>query len=241
MVATMQKASRDADIIALDVGYYTVPEAARLLRARAKNIARWLGGYSYRNREGVAIEAPPLWRPQLPRLGPQLELGFRDLIELRFVIAFVEQGVSLNVIRRCLENARRIVDEERPFATRKFRTDGRTIFLESLAQEGAENVGVVDLKTNQLAFKAVIEQSFKDLDWDGDIVARWRPHRGRASIVVDPKRAFGAPVVAEYGIPTSALAAAADANGVEGAARLFETTVALVREAGAFETSLMAA
>jgi uncharacterized protein (DUF433 family) len=237
----MQKVARDAEVIALDVGYYTVPEAARLLRASAKNIARWLGGYSYRNRKGNVAEAPPLWRPQLPRLGPQLELGFRDLIELRFVIAFVEQGVGLNVVRRCLENARRVMEEERPFATRKFRTDGRTIFLESLVQEGAENVGVLDLKTNQLAFKAVVEQSFKDLDWEGDIVARWRPHRGRTTIVIDPKRAFGAPVVAEYGIPTSALAAAANAEGVETAARLFETTVTLVREAVAFETSLMAA
>jgi hypothetical protein len=136
----------------------------------------------------------------------------------------------LNVIRRCLENARQILGEERPFATRKFLTDGHTIFLDAAAQEVADAGGVVDLKANQLAFKAVVEPTFKDLDFDGDLVVRWRPHRGRQTIVVDPKRAFGAPILSDYGIPTAALAA-----------RLFETTIPLVREAVAFESSQMAA
>ena len=237
----MQKLLREAEIVPLGVGFYTVPEAARLLRASPRNIARWLGGYAFRGRDGKRINAGPLWRPQLPRLGTAIELGFRDLVELRFVNAFVAQGVGLNVIRRCLENARQILGEERPFATRKFLTDGRTIFLDAAAQEGADAAGVVDLKTNQLAFKAVVEPTFKDLDFDRDLVVRWRPHRGRQTIVVDPKRAFGAPILSDYGIPTAALAAAAQAEGVERAARLFETTIALVREAVAFETSLMAA
>ena len=168
-------------------------------------------------------------------------MGFRDLIELRFVVAFLEQGVGLNAIRRCLENARRILNEERPFATRRFQTDGRTIFLDATAPEGGDTARVVDLKTNQMAFKAVIEPTFRDLDYEADLVVRWRPHRGRSTIVVDPKRAFGAPVLADYGIPTAAPAAAARADGVERAARLFETKVALVREAVAFEHSLMAA
>lgn len=224
----------------LDLGYYCVPEAARLLRVSAKSINRWLGGYSYRDKDGRAVTAQPLWLPEIPRFGSNLELSFRDLIELRFVTAFVSQGVGLNVIRRCLENARRILDEARPLATRKFRTDGRTIFLEALAQEGEDANGVIDLMDNQLAFREVIEPTFKDLDFEGDLVARWRPHRGRKTIVLDPRRAFGAPILADYGIPTAALAAAANANGVEGAARLFETTVPLVREALLFETSLAA-
>ena len=237
----MQKAVQNVEIVPLGVGFYTISEAARLLRSNPKNIARWLKGYAYRSVDGALKRAQPLWRTQLPGYDTNVELGFRDLVELRFVVAFLEHGVGLNVVRRCLENARRILDEERPFATRKFRTDGRTIFLEALAQEGSQAEGVVDLKNNQLAFKTVVEPTFKDLDWDGDVVARWRPYRGRSTIVIDPKRAFGAPVLAEFGIPTGALAASARADGVERAARLFETSVALVREAVAFETSLMAA
>ena len=109
----MQKSLRGADIVPIGIGYYTAPEAARLLKTTPRNISRWLGGYAYRGANGEIVEAPPLWRPQLPRLGDSLEIGFHDLIELRFVLAFLNQNVGLNVIRRCLENARRIIGEER--------------------------------------------------------------------------------------------------------------------------------
>ena len=130
----MQKSLRNAEIIPVGVGYYTAPEAARLLKTSPRLISRWLGGYSYKSVDGAPAQAPPLWRPQLPRLGATLEIGFRDLIELRFVLAFLRHDIGLNVIRRCLENARKIVDEERPFSTQKFRTDGKSIFLESIAE-----------------------------------------------------------------------------------------------------------
>jgi hypothetical protein len=235
----MQKNLRDADVVPIGIGYYTAPEAARLLRTTPRNISRWLGGYSYRG-----VEAPPLWRPQLPRLGDSLEIGFHDLIELRFVLAFLDQNVGLNVIRRCLENARRIIGEERPFSTRRFHTDGKSIFLESLQEtrrsEGSSSV--VDLKTNQMVFKLVVEPTFRDLVLADDSVVQWRPFHGKPSIVIDPGRSFGKPLAAAYGVPTLALANAARAEGSpRRAAKLFEVPVAVVNDAVAFEQSLMAA
>ena len=187
----MQKGIREADIVPLGVGYYTIPEAARLLGTPPRNIARWLDGYSYRDADGNAVKAAPLWRTQLPRLGDALEIGFRDLIELRFVLAFLRQNVSLNVIRRCLENARAIVGEERPFSTQSFRTDGRSIFLESLreatrAAPGQDGSALVDLKTNLLVFKQVVERTFKDLDIEEGSVVHWRPYAVKPSIDIDP-------------------------------------------------------
>lgn len=130
----MQKSLRDGDIIPIGIGYYAAPEAARLLKTTPRNITRWLPGYSYKDANGVVVRAPPLWRPQLTALGESLEIGFHDLIELRFVLAFLSHHVGLNVIRRCLENARRFIGEERPLSTHRFRTDGRSIFLESLRE-----------------------------------------------------------------------------------------------------------
>src|SRR6516225_4921312 len=130
----MQESLREADIVPIGVGYYTAAEAARLLKTKPANISRWLGGYSYRDRGGNIVTATPLWRPQLPRLGESLEIGFRDLIELRFVLAFVKHGLGLSVVRRCLDNARKIIGQEYPFSTHSFRTDGKSIFLESLRQ-----------------------------------------------------------------------------------------------------------
>lgn len=223
----------------LGIGYYTVPEAARLIRMPARNINRWLGGYAYVS-GGKAGRMPPLWAAELPPDEDRLELGFRDLIELRFIQAFVREKVSLRVIRGCLEAARAAVQDSRPFSTRRFKTDGRTIFLESLQANGESEV--LDLKRGQYVIKVVLEQTFRDLDIEGEVVARWRPFQGRDSIVIDPRRAFGQPIAAEAGVPTVALADAVRAEGsAERVARLYEVPVAVVRDAVRFEDYLRAA
>ena len=150
------------------------------------------------------------------------------------------------MIRRCLENARAIVGEERPFSTQRLRTDGRSIFLESLeaapAAPGHDESALIDLKTNQLVFKQVVERTFKDLDIEEGAVVQWRPYAGKLSIVIDPTRSFGKPLAADFGVPTSALARAAEAEGsARRASRLFEVPLSIVNDAIDFERSLMAA
>jgi uncharacterized protein (DUF433 family) len=225
-------------VIPLGIGYYTAPEAARLLEMSARSINRWLGGYYYADR-GKRISMEPLWTPQVPRIDGHIEIGFRDLIELRFVRAFVKAGLGLKTIRRCLEYARECVDDERPFSTRRFRTDGRTIFLDTLNQNGGNEL--LDLKRHQYVLARVIESSFKDLDIDSATVTRWRPFRGKPSIVIDPKRAFGQPIAARTGVPTATLADAVKAEGsIERVVRLFEVSPQVVRDAVNFERLLAA-
>jgi uncharacterized protein (DUF433 family) len=220
----------------LGIGSYTVEEAGRLVKTPARNVRRWMGGYTYRDR-GQARSMPPLWSPQLPQREGHVEIGFRDLIELRFVKAFIDAGVGLKAIRSCLDYARELVREEHPLATRRFRTDGRTIFLDSLEQ--SNDPTLLDLKRRQFAFKQIIDRTFRDLDIDGEIVARWRPYRGKDTIVIDPARAFGQPIAAASGVPTVALAEAAEAEGsIEHAAALFDVPIDVVRDAVHFELSL---
>ncbi len=197
---------------------------------------------------------PPLWRPQLPAYEQHIELGFRDLIELRFVAAFREAGLSILTIRRCLEFARSLVRDERPFSTRQFHTDGKTIFFEfagqvtepaggfSDAPADDDQITLVDLKKRQYVFAGVIAQTFKDLDLDDDVVIRWRPYRGKETIVVDPQRAFGQPIAASFGVPTSTLADAVKAEGsIRRVAYLFGVPNMIVRDAMNFESELAAA
>jgi uncharacterized protein (DUF433 family) len=228
-----------SEIELLGIGLYTVPVAARLLRMPRINIRRWLGGYSFRQSAQVH-QMPPLWAPDIPIRDGHLELSFRDLIELRFVHAFVSAGVGLLAIRNCLDYAREVVGNDRPFSTSRFRTDGRSIFLESLERLPEEDdPKVLDLKRHQYVFKKVLEQTFKDLDVEDSEVARWRPYKGRATIVVDPERAFGQPIAADFGVPTIALAEAAEAEGsVERVAAIFEVPEAVVRDALKFEQGL---
>ena len=173
---------------------------------------------------------PPLWTPELSANDHHRELGFRGLIELRFLQAFVRENVDLRVIRRCLGAAREAVQDPRPFSTRQFKTDGRTIFLERLKADGESEV--IDLTRGQYVIRSVLEQTFRDLDIEGDIVVRWRPFQGRDSIVIDPRRAFGQPIATVSGVPTVALAEAVMAEGsAERVGRLCEVPVAVVRDA----------
>ena len=227
------------DVPPLGIGYYTSAEASRLLELPARHIRRWLGGYGYKSK-GSRLHVAPLWKPELPPANHHIELSFRDLVELRFVKAFTDAGIGLKAIRNCLDYARALTNHSHPFSTRRFRTDGKTIFLESLRESGEADL--LDLKRKQYAIPKVIERSFRDLDLQCDEVSRWRPYRGKSSIVLDPQRAFGQPIAAEFGVPTVALADAVRAEGsVEHVARLFEVRTAVVRDAVRFEQSLMAA
>lgn len=223
----------------IGVGSYTASEAARLLNTAPRNINRWLRGYTYR-RAGDERQVPPLWDSQLSSISDHLEIGFRDLIELRFVKAFLDAGMGLLAIRNCLEYARECVKDDRPFSTQRFQTDGRTIFLESIERSGEAKL--LDLKKRQYAFRDIIARTFKDLDIEDGTVTRWRPFNGKSSIVIDPNRAFGQPIASGYGVPTVALAEAVEAEGsVERVATLYEVSVAVVRDAVKFEHSLQRA
>ena len=223
----------------LGKGLYTLPEAAILLGARRRNVNRWMKGYNY-SRAGVSCRSDALWVTDIPRIEDQVELSFRDLIELRFVLAFTKAGLGLKAIRNCLHYARECIQSDRPFSTGQFRTDGQTIFLESLRTSG--DTRLLDLKKRQYAFKAVVEQTFRDLDLEGDAVVRWHPFRGKQTIVIDPTRSFGQPITAVSGVPTVALADAVAAEGsVDRVAQLFEVTPDEVRDAVRYETELQAA
>ena len=227
----------NSNAVQLGTGSYTVHEAARLLREKPRNIRRWLGGYAF-SRTGAATQMPPLWISQL-QIDGHLELGFRDLIELRFVVAFVRAGLGLQTIRNCLTRARDIIGVDRPFSTGLFRTDGRSIFLESLRTDGGE---LLDLKRKQYVFRDVVEQTFKDLDLQEGEVTQWRPYGGRPSIVLDPQRSFGQPIASASGVPTATLADAAEVEGsAERAAFLYDVSVPVLRDVLAFEHQLRAA
>lgn len=223
----------------IGVGLYSLPEAARLLKASPRNLRRWMAGYDYK-KDGTVHHVPALWEPDLPMAENSVELSFRDLIELRFVKAFLDKGIGLKAVRNCLEYAKECIHSDRPFSSGRFRTDGRTIFLESL--EAAGEPKLLDLKGKQFVFKQVVEQSFKDLDLEGDIVARWRPYKGKRSIVVDPARSFGQPVATDSGVPTVALADAFHAEGSAAVvAALYEVDESVVRDAVRFHEGLVAA
>jgi uncharacterized protein (DUF433 family) len=227
-----------SELSLVGIGLYTVPEAARLTRISVPRVRRWLTGYRYRSRQAEHASAP-LWTPEVPKFGSKVELSFRDLMELRFVQLFLEQGLGLQAIRRAIEKAVECFGMERPLSTQRFRTDGRSIFLE-VAKE-FEEAQLLDLGRDQCLFHRMVAPTFKDIDFEAGVPARWWPATAGGGIVVDPKRCFGKPVVAEYGVPAAALA---DAYRVRrsfaAVGKDYEIPEKAVRDAVAFQQRLAA-
>jgi uncharacterized protein (DUF433 family) len=219
------------------IGIYSAAEAARLTRVSANRIRRWLRG-NERTHKGERRFDPPLWRPEIV-LDDQVYLGFRDLMEVRTAAAFIAEGVSPQTLRRAIEIASRLIEDEHPLSTRRFRTDGRKIFLQVGGEAGDERV--LEIFSRQFVFKRIIDPTLRDVEFDLGVPLRWwAAGRGRG-IVVDPERSFGQPVDDETGVPTVVLAEAAVAEGsIEAAARAYMVRQSSVLRAVKFEERLAA-
>lgn len=214
------------------LGLYTAPEAARMIGMHTGTLRRWLLGYDHNG-----VRERPLWQPQYKVDEDGLYMGFRDLIEARIVNALRREQIGLPTIRKCIDRAREIIGDERPFSTRDFRTDGKSIFLQ--ITRDLDEVLLIDLRRSQGVFRTIVEPTLKDLDFGELGAERWWLLPGKKTIVADPLRSFGRPITSEAGIATSVLAEAVDAEGsVEKVARLFEVPNSVVRDALAYEQGI---
>jgi uncharacterized protein (DUF433 family) len=215
------------------VGLYTPAEAGRLVQVPAGKITRWLRGHDLKGRY-----YEPLWEPLVDLGDDGIFLGFRDLMEVRVAAAFIAKGLSPQKVRRAIILAREIIDDERPLSTTRFRTDGRSVFLQVAEENGTAKL--IDLFKQQYAFREIVERSLKNIDFDdAGTPARWWPLGRTAAIVIDPSRSFGAPIERDSAVPTEVLASAARAEGsVERAALAWQVPVRSVRRAVAFEAEL---
>jgi uncharacterized protein (DUF433 family)/DNA-binding transcriptional MerR regulator len=224
----------------LGIGIYTVPEASRLTGVSPGRIRRWLRGYTFRRGEELRY-SEAVWRPELPEIEGELALGFRDLIEIRFVDAFRNQGVSWKTIRLAATRAMEMFGTDHPFSTRQFLTDGKTIFAEIIKEGGKK--ALLDLPKSQFAFRQIVSRSIqKGLEFSpANEVIRWWPLGLRCRVVLDPQRAFGQPIVTKEGVPTTTLAEAIAVEGtVDRVARIYDVGPDSVRDAIRFEKTLAA-
>lgn len=220
----------------IGVGLYTCSEAARYTSISTANIRRWVFGYAAHGADHFG-----LWTPELSFLDENL-LGFHDLLEVRFVHALRQHGVSLQAIRSASRQAAELFDQRYPFTCRRFQTDGRDIFATVLDETGDE--ALLDLVKRQYAFKQVIKPSlYEGIDYTVEGSAqRWYPLKRSKAVVLDPARNFGKPVLTAVGIDTATLYQAFQAEGQNSkrVAMLFEIPIAAVDAAVTYEHGIAA-
>lgn len=211
----------------LGAGIYTAKDAARLIGTTPAAIRHWLLG---------GADRQPLWRPHYADLTDGREISFGDLMELRVVVALRAAGLSLQSIRFAITLAQEKFGLERPLSTRSFKTDGREILLTVAGDEGL--VSLSRRSAGQHVYREVVAQSLLDVEFESDHVARWLPRTAR-SIVIDPGRLFGEPVLDRYGIATRTIyedfLAYGDAKHISA---IYEIPVSAVRGGINFERGL---
>jgi uncharacterized protein (DUF433 family) len=226
----------------IGTGIYPLRQAAKLVGAEPRALRRWLRGYD-RKSNGKHARSEPLWATQLENQAlPGEIIGFRDLLEARMVTAFVRHGVDLTVIRRTIEAATEHLGRSYPLTQRAFLTDGKRIFLNAIETTTGESK-MLDVLGKQFVFSDIIKPSlYAGIEYGTDGATRWFPIMNSKTIVLDPERQFGTPIITDSGIPTDTIYASylAEERDAYMVARIFNITPHLVNDAVAFEEGLAA-
>ncbi len=213
-------------------GFYTVSEAARLLRIENKQrIYRWLRD----------DDAPVVMRDYKPLDGTQ-ELSFWDLFEIHFVETFRQQGLSLQLLRKVAAKARTELNTNHPFALARtsFLTDRKRIFLQMAEELGERKTH--DLLSGQYEFYETIEAVVaKNVSFNPRtmLAEEWPPLPEVPNVIINPRYSYGQPVVGEIKVPTAALYKLWMAEGSKDkVAKWFGVTLEDVESAIEFEVRL---
>jgi uncharacterized protein (DUF433 family) len=212
---------------------YGLVEAARYLRLPPATLRAWTFGRPYPTAKGES-RFSPLIRPASKQ--PPL-LSFSNLIEAHVLRALrTEHGVSVKAVREAARFAERKLQINRLLLSPELCTKAGDIFLDRYGQ-------LINLSASgQLAMRQVLDAHLKRVEWEQKLPIRLYPFvLGEAvdadkPIAIDPRIAFGRPVVASRGVSTAAIVERLDAGEpVAEVAADYELTEADVAQAALYE------
>ena len=217
-----------------DQAAYGLAEAAHYLRLPAATLRSWVAGRRYPTSEGEG-RFQPLIHP--PGRDP-VQLSFWNLIEAHVLRSLrSEHGVSIQEVREAIRFAEKSLKVSRLLLRKELCTEAGMLFLERYGQ-------LINLsRSGQLAMRQVLERHLKRVEWDEwqfpvrlyPFVSEESPG-GEKPIAIDPKVAFGRPILIRAGVSTAAIAERVDAEErVEDIADDYSLTVAEVEQAVVFE------
>lgn len=231
--------------IPFGTGVFSVPEASRLLGVNRETVSRWFRGYSYSPGPGEPKRVrPPVGRTSrdLPKMEGGRAMSFLEFAELVVVAAFVRKGISLQKIRaaaECLMNEHSV---ERPFAYKRIFTDGHDVFTNiSTEAEAPDLIKLTKGERLQIrsgGIEAAFVEEIQFSEASPHIAERYYPRGKDEGIVVDPKIAFGTPVIDGTRLTVTAVAEMVRGSSVSEVASIYGVSEHAVRAAAAYEKTL---
>jgi uncharacterized protein (DUF433 family) len=186
---------------------YSIAEAAIYLNLPSSTLRTWVRGRYYPTDSGTKFSVPLLLLPEGADENPPY-LSFINLIEANVLCALRRQHkLSMLKVREALDYLKMQFPSDHPLAEHNFATDGLNLFIEHYG----ELVKITD--ASQLVLRQVIEAHLRRVEWDeSGLPTRFYPlARSLADvtakvIVIDPRLAFGRPVLVGTGIRTEMIA-----------------------------------
>jgi len=182
----------------LDEPMYPSAEAGRLVGLSAYRVRRWLKGYEY-DYGSTRRHQPPV----IHRAGTEgtTFASFLDLVDLLFAKHFINHGISLQKLRKALDEATEILHTDH-FARRIFFMDGNNIYPEVKKQGKA----ILELLSGgQWVIPEIVRELAHQIDFDEitGLARRWYPLGPDGLVVLDPLVSFGRPSIIRKGVATS--------------------------------------
>lgn len=191
------------------MSYWAIPMynptlVGRLVGLTTGRVKRWLEGYNYTYEVGPIKQLREGHKePIITRTETNFPnyATFLDLIDLLFVKRFLDYGISLQRIRKALDEVKKIIGEDH-FAQRNFFTDGRKIYLQTRNEADA----LLELLSGgQWVIAPIIKELAHQIKFDEPtgFAMQWYPLGIEGKIVLDPKISFGEPTIVNKGISTA--------------------------------------
>jgi uncharacterized protein (DUF433 family) len=193
-----------------DAPAYTIAEAAKYARLPLATLRAWVLGRQYPARENVG-QFEPLIRPASHQ--PAL-LSFSNLVEAHVLRSLrTEHGVSVRALRAAVAYAQDKLGIQRLLLSEDLRTEAGKVFLDQYGK-------LIELSASgQLAMRRLLLDHLKRVEWDSSpFPIRFFPFVSLTAmgddrvIAIDPRIAFGRPVVLRTGVSTSIIAERIDAG-----------------------------
>ena len=181
-----------------DVAAYAVVEAARYIRIPPQTLRAWASGQVYPQHVGRAPFRALISAPQ----SNPLRLSFNNVIEAYTLRALRRRHqVSMAAARTAMDVAEQVCQIQRLLLCPELRTHAGELFLEKYGE-------LVNLnRAGQIAIKHMLHDHLNRIELDElQIPIRLYPaESGTRVIAMDPRVAFGRPIIARRGISTAAI------------------------------------
>lgn len=170
----------------LTIPNYRIREAARYAHLSSQTVANWHSKPGANRRSTLSTKESGA------------ALSYLQLIEVAVVASFRKSGVSLKKIKAAREYLAKQLEAEFPFASYRFKTDGKELWMDyaQFEAKAGDKTLLAASRGGQLAWTDIIGRLHEfDYESDEGLAIRWHVAGRDESVVIDPRIQFGAPSV----------------------------------------------